>query len=579
MNLPKPSDKEDMYLNYLATGQGDLPIPASKKHVYLDYIAKNGSMGGGGVNHTHANKVVLDSINNIDIENIKDIYDIKNDITRIDKLEESTVSTVTTDKDFANVQATSQGYFEDVKLSGKTLVNLGEPSTIYETTSDRIVSNFKNRDTLTSKVVTFINYDSRKMALILYDASTNSYKRTLEVNSGATRIDIPSTEKLINTTCLYSNGWSLADKESLKSKYSILEGDYTQNPPSYFEGLKSVGDGADEIVVSSVNDEPIEIEVTDEKGVTSKVHNPKYKTDKKRILYYDTTDNTWKKPVLREWDTIEKHSDGKYYYHQRSPQLVLNGSENWSKENADLDSTVLFNITVDNSMGVGTTSSIANLLSDKFANVISGTGGTWGTDKEGISINPAKKLHIRILKSRLETQDVAGFKKWLQANNVTVVYQLAQEKVFECTNIDLITYANETNYVFNGGVISPRTSLKVHSNISNVVSLLQKKVSVIEERFLNHVITQNRLQLASTYSTDSVTFKVDYNSKSVSPLDNDLYNLIKKNILVGKDNYDYETMCTMLLDYASWKQITWEQYDELMTLIETQQHPKEEAIK
>lgn len=50
---------------------------------------------------------------------------LKERIDYTDKLlRDSTVSTVETDKDFTTVEATSNGYFEDMKLEGKTLVNL-----------------------------------------------------------------------------------------------------------------------------------------------------------------------------------------------------------------------------------------------------------------------------------------------------------------------------------------------------------------------------------------------------------------------------------------------------------------------
>ena len=74
---------------------------------------------------------------------------------------------------------------------------------------------------------------------------------------------------------------------------------------------------------------------------------------------------------------------------------------------------------------------------------------------------------------------------WLQANPVTVVYQLAQEEVYECTNLDLITYPNETNLIVNSGAIQPKITLKVLCNVSNVVKLLQEKVSVLENKFIN----------------------------------------------------------------------------------------------
>ena len=52
------------------------------------------------------------------------ISNLNKELDRVKKLEESTVSTVETESDFTTVEATSNGYFEDVKLEGKTLVNL-----------------------------------------------------------------------------------------------------------------------------------------------------------------------------------------------------------------------------------------------------------------------------------------------------------------------------------------------------------------------------------------------------------------------------------------------------------------------
>ena len=123
----------------------------------------------------------------------------------------------------------------------------------------------------------------------------------------------------------------------------------------------------------------------------------------------------------------------------------------------------------------------------------------WNEDVEGILSmnNGAIKFHV--LKSKLPTQDVAGFKTWLQTNNVTVVYQLAQEEVYECTNLDLITYQNETNLIVNSGVIQPKLELKVLSNISNVVKLLQEKVSILENKFmtgLKQVLAGDMMSLA-----------------------------------------------------------------------------------
>ena len=127
--------------------------------------------------------------------------------------------------------------------------------------------------------------------------------------------------------------------------------------------------------------------------------------------------------------------------------------------------------------------------------------------------NSQYQLQISILKSKLSTQDVQGFKQWLQANNVTVVYQLAQEKVYECTNIDLITYSGETNFIVESGVLSPRTTLKVHNNISNVVKILQEKVSLLENKFIQGL---KQVLAGDMYSLAELLYPEDFVSEEES---------------------------------------------------------------
>ena len=623
------------------------------------------------------------------------INNLNKELDRVKKLEESTVSTVTTESDFTTVEATSNGYFEDVKLEGKTLVNLLNDFTsftnrgyIYDTSSKVLKSPVGGNDsTIWSSILPMTSVECNKSYTLILNVLGTGSRIQVRTDDAYDDINISGLPQGLNIFAFIPKGENFKIKlfdGSTKEQKSfshlmLLEGDHTQNPPSFFEGLKSVGqstseDGADEIVVSSVkgdgnliksrlvfndneqvegfpsvyrqfkipvikgrtyylkakvqtnsnwkdslcrlyhqsksgvhtvfydstrntNNSLVDVDVSfvanDDYVVFEYYNNPaldKNKniydnfdylcltsnpnlnpntdlvSDKKRLLYYNEETQTWEKPILREWDSIEKHSNGKYYYHQRSGEVVLNGSEDISI-NGSFVETKRFLVKIENSIDRGV------VVCDKFS---------WehiDADYEHIYQN-SSSLSINILTSKLSTQDVQGFKQWLQTNNVTVVYQLAQEKVYECTNIDLITYANETNYIVESGAIVPKTTLKVHNNISNVVSLLQKKVSLLESNITKYMITQNRMQLASTYSADSVTFKVDYFSLcgDEENYDEDLYNLILNNILVGKDNYDYDKMFTMILDYASWNQISWEQFDILVGLMDIQHNPPIEEI-
>ena len=513
------------------------------------------------------------------------INNLNKELDRVKKLEESTVSTVTTESDFTTVEATSNGYFEDVKLEGKTLVNL--VNDVKGASKQTLVADGTNKNIIyktcraleVGKEYTFIAYISRNTLQgngSLYLANSYTTKPNISIPVQSTGI---IAEKIVISDTHTDRGYhQLAITSGVTSGeididyYMILEGDHTQNPPSYFEGLKSVSDGVDEIVVSSNNNQPKQIKTTYDNSITTTIDNPNYQSDKKRLLYYNEETQAWEKPILRQWDSIEKHADGKYYYHQRSGEVVLNGSddEGWSVNNSlssDNGKTFNSNKIID-TLVTGTT------IADKFPST--SYADLAKKDYEFITNNTVNWF-IKITPNKLITQDIQGFKQWLQTNNVTVVYQLAQEKVYECTNIDLITYNGETNYIVESGVLSPKTTLKVHNNISNVVSLLQKKVSLLESNITKYMITQNRLQLSSTYSADSVTFKVDYavysENRSQENYNTDLYNLILNNILVGKDNYDYDHMFNIIMDYASWSQISWDQFDILVGIMDLQHNP------
>ena len=529
------------------------------------------------------------------------ISNLNKELDRVKKLEESTVSTVTTESDFTTVEQTSNGYFEDVKLEGKTLVNIMPFKTYYWSggTSYWSHTQYVTYDRLIPgeeyTIICFGNVPDFRDA-ILGHANYANYNQVrvnkLNAPFKFTAINKPEDGRLtIIVNKNNSNGFGSNDLADFK--VVLLEGDHTQNPPSYFEGLKSVGqsattseDGADEIVVSSVNENLLDltggfdilpndtskatytfsnnsltikssdwvsyyghiipvkkgklyysfdlsynaiIRLADanrntlldvlndfqdtvktksgfidinfdgyvkvlylyrtadgKEGIISNAHISQsvneytsHKSDKKRLLYYNDETQSWEKPVLRQWDSIEKHADGKYYYHQRSGEVVLNGSETYTYVDSIVGNDVLARFYLFASVYGFKKDGL--IVCDKFS-----YGGTYVTEVNGECIGTMKNdtFTFKIKRDKLSTQDVNGFKQWLQANPTTVVYQLAQEKVYECTNIDLITYSGETNYIVNCGAISPKTILKVHNNISNVVKILQEKVSLLENKFI-----------------------------------------------------------------------------------------------
>lgn len=477
-----------------------------------------------------------------------------------------------TDKDYLVMKGTKNGVVKDLKIKGRSLVNYGEPSNIYETTSDRLVVKLKNKDILTNSQITFVNFSDKMMNLIIFDSVTNSYKKSIDVKVGVSKVDISNTEKIDNIVGLYSNGWKISDKDTIRSKYVMLIGDYTQNPPNeYFEGIASVGNG-NEIEVLSVNTgniynnifskdfrigangTPIVAtghNITDflkiynfdkyyiksegtetylatydkDKNFIKMYLNPKefnvssgekyirystnsslenliisplsinpshIKQDKKPILFKDV-DGAWK-PVteLRGIDfnscDILDSTVNKLY--RKYINVLLNGSEDIITYGELTTNTIGFKInSIINFKPLGL------MISDKLR-YLTPQENIFASDIEGISMTQTSFV-IRISKSKLETQDVAGFKKWLQSNPLTVIYQLAQEKIYEVNPLDLQSFENETMISFKYGVVNGESEFYVDSNLGSITLNTMERVSNIE----NEVFQVKKIVLNGDYRT------------------------------------------------------------------------------
>lgn len=599
------------------------------------------------------------------------INNLNKELDRVKKLEESTVSTVTTKSDFTTVEQTSNGYFDDVKLEGKTLVNLAKQPTNngsvnhqYATIST--VTNIKH-----STEYTYIIRNNGSETLKLYLNTNGGFDWfDLDVEANSTVIGKAKTLPTINGDIWLS--LKKAETKEQNLQVVLLEGDHTQNPPSFFEGLKSVGDATDEIVVSSVNENLIDkdklksysstvfpsivnngfevdfssvisvpyyevkgvdsylnldivnigsegilirgyMSIDDLKNASNFVFNkgivsigkinelfvPKevkyiafhrasansrvvqidnislttksisnftpHQSDKKRLLYYNNETQTWEKPILRQWDSIEKHANGKYYYHQRSGEVVLNGNTIFNAINTSSTNTNYVNVTIPNMK----LENNAMLICDSFKNEVYSSS----KDYEYIyswTQNNKPSIYIVFLKSKGDT--IQDFKQWLQANPVTVVYQLAQEKVYECTNIDLITYNGETNYIVESGVLSPKTTLKVHNNISNVVSLLQKKVSLLE----SNVKASQEVQDMMILETDMRMLDIELALMDFIPMTLNLggsdmlrsatyFNFLKNHII--NETYEKEYLENVMNKYLATGRINQDEYNELYKML------------
>ncbi|MGL5647432.1 MAG: hypothetical protein ACRDDY_06240 [Clostridium sp.] len=636
---------------YATTTPQFIPLPHSQQVKLRTFAPKTNILSLCEIPPTIKGDVAksLGGVVNVHTQEIDNIHQ---ELERVKKLEESTISIVKNEgKDFVSVEATNGGYFEDVVLSGKTLVSLDGATQLVNT-------DIHKRCSRNVSIATIVNNSNKKIYLDLNNLD-GTYKTSITVNANTPYLYKSNNDviKLLNGHSNY--GWLTNEVDYFKTNCFILEGDHTQAPPSYFEGLASVGEGTDEIVVSTTwgegnlwkdsnihfgdldsttgeikNNAPGVLLSKDLIRITSDVlfsrvddgstiistptffcfnkdkkmigtreeghtlpsgtqyirvrfsktgfvefnksevkvylgNKPfssyiPHKTDEKRLSRYNPTTQTWEKPILREWDIVEKR-DGKYWNRERSVEVVLDGSENWNT-GTEQANTIRYQLPL-NSIK---TNSI--IICDKFNQIVG------GTDTEGISNHSTNNV-IQVTLNK----DKGNIKTWLQSNNLTVIFQAKEEKVYECTNIDLITYPNTTHLTVKSGVLVPNITAKYHGTISNIVNLLQKKVSLLETNMSNYMIKQNRIQLHTTYGSDRVTFKVDTvtmsdSNKSKEEIDYDLFDLMMSNIIVGVDNYNRLEVESMMDFYVSIGKIDYDMWDELWVAMELQHNPPVEEV-
>lgn len=147
--------------------------------------------------------------------------------------------------------------------------------------------------------------------------------------------------------------------------------------------------------------------------------------------------------------------EGKLYVDRKFKEVEFKGlpSESWG-----LATTIEVEDTCYFTMQISDRKFMLELLCNKFANI-----DVYHNNVEGIrGYIGSNHIGIRILKSKLETADAEGFKKWLQANPVTVVYELVTpvyEEIKDLTN-EFPTYSEVTH-------VSTNTVIPCNQKIQN----------------------------------------------------------------------------------------------------------------
>lgn len=503
---------------------------------------------------------------------------LEEEVNAIQGLKESQNMDYEMGNGYLTCQSTNDGSVKDMVVHGRTLNNLCErkPFTYSEIYPNREFLGWRMLKPNTKYTFKLFGDFSNARDILISDGSLSeqvlprgNYGTTFTFTTPSNLSTFSKNQKIY---CYKSSETSLTESQVSGWNILILEGDHTQNPPSYFEGLKSFGEDVDVVEVSSVksdgnlfdetifakygfdneegiqinslvNKEVIEIfeknaqytisfsydragaesslllrveyidgslslyisdtmkhvtnpnktikrifftygvsgiakniKVNITKGDSYKEYEPRV-LSKKHLAFYNEQNQITKinkNTPLRQWDIFDSKKGTVTF---ASNQEVLNGSENWVTQINTQTDVISFRVATDKKLQ-GTN----NIVCNKFNTV----PNVWNENVEGISGSlTSDNVVISVQRAKLTTQDVTGFKAWLQANPVTVAYQVATPKTYEIVDPTLDSYDNETTVSINAGAINTKVEFAITSHINNFAKHLNDRFNKFQDKVMD----------------------------------------------------------------------------------------------
>ena len=472
---------------------------------------------------------------------------ILKDLNTLNKLHTSSVESYTTNNGIVDFTCENAGYVDNVVIEGKTLVNLIRTNLSVEVwDNNRVAINLQDCNYLEG-TYTLFNFSDKTIVLDIGEATTNNWLRTfaLEKNKVKT-FNIHNGERIFNVNGLLADGWENNDtsKNEFRNSIVLLEGNHTDKPISYFEGLKSVGQGDSIEIATYQKDKESELDFTFERAEANLgdgVFTPNNTTTNAgtsfiyvcggkvrlsrngHICLYDEnfkfirtikeagTDivNVNEATYIRIWyaeydmeikiyhtpyldkkqisttlrslpngvkDTIEKRGN-KYVKVQMCGEVVLDGN---------VDVTDVYKPNHGTSLNyhrflvrVVETPNYGDVFCDRLGNV-----GDYEIEKDNILGDKPHSGFFVTLHNDKTGGTREGFKTWLQANPLTVVYELATPQIIELPNFNSQTYKGENTLIVNSGVIQCDASFDVCEGIRSELDVIKDKVSSLYDDYI-----------------------------------------------------------------------------------------------
>lgn len=168
---------------------------------------------------------------------IENIENINKELSTSDNSKYTTVNGV---KEFDS----KYGYIDNIVIEGETLVNLIS-SQLPKTVGTSSINGSFIYDTLKNNKITIKNF-SNKTVLVQFSNLDDSYSHVVSVGANKETVyTVEPNKKLRDYAGLLADGWENTDasKKELNESIVVIDGERILVGCSYFEGLKSVGQG------------------------------------------------------------------------------------------------------------------------------------------------------------------------------------------------------------------------------------------------------------------------------------------------------------------------------------------------
>lgn len=189
--------------------------------------------------------------------------------------------------------------------------------------------------------------------------------------------------------------------------------------------------------------------------------------------------------------------------HNVKKQRVFDGSENWTAY------TDMGNVARAHFVTPGVKLK-ASILCDKLVSSL-----LYETDEEGIGTTPygTSLFVIKLNKTRLSSEDIAGIKTWLQSNSITVEYELSEEEIVPYTEAQQEAYnqlqklklykGQNTMFSLEGSIINLKYLEDTDEKVENQGNIYSKPIIRLEKTVFKEVeIAINGIRFKYNFEED-----------------------------------------------------------------------------